>query len=389
MILHFLLREKVYCPFFTRADLLIREMAEYCTESKVELDIIGPGKIIKLNLERELVLLKKALILLILSFVFLGTLVGIGAADTKAEIPPIGGTWDLLGTGTVDECQVKDTGTCTLISHIDSDGYEVVTRVFYEGEIREASGDIVYKSAYSFDPNSGKGVRIDSNPVQFTELDQNDILLNIESSTKATAKVTMGNALEDITDYVFSRDAAPVPVTPPSSLPRIAGTWNSKGKGTWGIRAEQEVTDSGTVVITASTGTDGYEVLTGYSAKGEIKNASGEVLTTYDYSLTSEDFGGELKISTRDFPIVFKDNRITIYIDSGTRLTAGRVGEVEYDSVKPLAETSDVITELMDAEYVLTREAPQPASGSSGCNAAGAVPLAVLLLPLLLLFRKP
>ena len=328
--------------------------------------------------------MKRSLCLLVLTLLILAAAAGSG---TAAGIPRIGGTWNLEGTANFGKGFLTDKGTCSLISHIDSNGYEVVTKAFYEGSYWSASDKIYEKTAFSFDLKPE--VRIDSKIVTFKAPNGGDFTLFIEQETKCSVegKITFyeeGVSTEADVEYTLTRNAAPVPVVPPSSLPRIAGTWKTEGKGTLG---KNKVTDSGRVVITASDGADGYEVLTGFSAKGEIRDDEGNVLDSYEYNLKPEDFGGEMKIMTLRFPLVFHDNRFEITVESGTRLEAARVGEVEYDSVKPLAGASDSITEFMEAEYVLTKEAPQLSSGS-GCNAAGAAPLAVLLLPLLFFFRK-
>lgn len=154
-----------------------------------------------------------------------------------------------------------------------------------------------------------------------------------------------------------------------SSIPHIAGSWNSSEKGEIG---GDLYTGAGTVDIKTRIDAEGYEVITEFSAKGETKDSKGEV-TKYDYKLLSEDVG-EVTIRIRQATVHLDDITFSINIESSEKITAELTGST--------AEGSPI-----KAEATLTRTV-SGGDGGGGCNVGGFSLLALLFIPMVLFNRK-
>ena len=64
-------------------------------------------------------------------------------------IPSLGGSWNVRGEGTWGDLYVYDSGTITIGSYVDTDGYEVVTDFAYSGAIRDGAGNVLLNDNYS------------------------------------------------------------------------------------------------------------------------------------------------------------------------------------------------------------------------------------------------
>ena len=285
----------------------------------------------------------KKFILVFLAFVLVvfGMISESEALTSQSKIPLIHGTWNLSGSGYWGSTPVIDNGTITMVSFINWAGYEVITKFFYEGEIRDRSGTLLLKDSYTLDVELGSGIIVNSMNVRIIGLDQNIYDITLQSGVFASAHRTgyiHGRWVEGY--YTLTKSSAPVQESP-DSIPHIGGTWETNGSGTWdGIR----VTDRGTSILTTYIAPDGYEIVTGYSYVGEIRDSAGNLLQRDNYTLDANDLGGEIRITSKVFPVVIEDNRQTFSIASNSRITSKRIGEV-YGG-------------FVEADYTFTRNVP-------------------------------
>lgn len=63
-----------------------------------------------------------------------------GDAEAASTIPRIGGNWNSTGAGTIGGERFTTRGTASVVSFIDSDGYEVITDISQEYQIFDSQG---------------------------------------------------------------------------------------------------------------------------------------------------------------------------------------------------------------------------------------------------------
>jgi Synergist-CTERM protein sorting domain-containing protein len=66
-----------------------------------------------------------------------------GDAEAASTIPRIGGNWNSTGAGTIGGERFTTRGTASVVSYIDSDGYEVITHMSEVHQIYDAQGSYV------------------------------------------------------------------------------------------------------------------------------------------------------------------------------------------------------------------------------------------------------
>lgn len=156
-----------------------------------------------------------------------------------------------------------------------------------------------------------------------------------------------------------------------NGIPNVQGAWSVNGEGTWG---DIRVFDRGTQTITSYIDSDGYEVITQYSYAGTITDASGAVLLNDNYTLTRENLGGGIKITSRNIILTSSTIRYNITIQDDNLMTAKRTGTTS--------------GRVVDADYTFNRTSSGGGSGGGGCAVSTLSPMFLLLLAPLLLKRK-
>lgn len=78
-------------------------------------------------------------VLFVLGFLFIAAA---GSLDANS-IPKIGGNWNFKGVGKVNYEEFGLRGTASITTYVDSDGYEVITRIEQRGEVFDDFGRIV------------------------------------------------------------------------------------------------------------------------------------------------------------------------------------------------------------------------------------------------------
>ncbi len=120
-------------------------------------------------------------VLFVLGFLFISA-AGILEADS---IPRIGGNWNLNGTAYVAGERGTLRGSAVATSYIDSDGYEVVTKLVRQADVFDSSGRyfesfrVVFAEAFKIASNSFTIIN--------NEGDTSEVI--IESSTRITEKI--------------------------------------------------------------------------------------------------------------------------------------------------------------------------------------------------------
>lgn len=315
-------------------------------------------------------------IFLALILIFCGMLYGSEAFASPDAIPLIRGTWNLSGSGSWGSTQVTDRGTVTLVSYINNAGYEVITKFFYEGIIRDESDNLLLRSSYTLDDELGAGIVVDSMNEIIIGPDSNQYNISLQSGVLASAHRTGVVEEKPVSaDYIFTRNSVPA-IEPPSSIPHIGGTWNVSGTGMWyetGTSQGMRVTDRGQSTFSTTVDSEGYEVLVGMSYTGEVRDGAGNLLFTDSHTISRDELDGGIRITSKNFPVVFQDNREAFAIESSTRTTSIRRGIVHGG--------------IIEADYTYTRGGGD--SGGGGCNTVSISPVAALLLfPFLLLLKK-
>ena len=319
-------------------------------------------------------------IFLALILIFCGMLCGSEAFASPGAIPLIHGTWNLSGSGYWGSTPVTDSGTVTLVSYINNAGYEVITKFFYEGIIRDGNGNLLLRDSYTLDVELGAGIVVDSMTDIIIGLDSNQYNISLQSGVLASAHRT--GVIEGrwvSADYTFTRNSVPA-IEPPSSIPSIGGTWNVSGTGMWyetGTSQGMRVTDRGQSTFSTIVDSEGYEVVVGMSYTGEVRDGAGNLLFTDSHTISRDELDGGIRITSKNFPVVFQDNREAFAIDSSTRTTSIRRGKV--------------LGGIVEANYTYTRGGGDSGGGSGGggCNTVSISPVAALLLfPFLLLLKK-
>jgi len=314
-----------------------------------------------------------------------GMISGSEALTSQSTIPLIHGTWNLSGSGYWGSTPVSDNGTVTLVSYINSAGYEVITKFFYEGVIRDGSGTLITRDSYTLDVELGPGIVVDSINNIIIGLDDNQYNITLQSEVLASAHRTGymdGRWVEG--DYTLTRSSPPA-IEPPSSIPSIGGTWNLSATGLWfetGTSQGIRVTDRGQSTFSTIIDSEGYQVVVEMSYAGEVRDGAGNLLFTDVHTITRDQLGGGIRITSKNFPVVFENNREAFSIVSTSKTTSIRRGRV--------------LGGIVEANYTYTRDvAPTPTptpdggGGGGGCNATSIPPAAALLiLPFLMLLRK-
>jgi hypothetical protein len=206
--------------------------------------------------------------------------------------------------------------------------------------------------------------------------DSNQYNISLQSGVLASAHRTGVVEEKPVSaDYIFTRNSVPA-IEPPSSIPHIGGTWNVSGTGMWyetGTSQGMRVTDRGQSTFSTTVDSEGYEVLVGMSYTGEVRDGAGNLLFTDSHTISRDDLDGGIRITSKNFPVVFQDNREAFAIESSTRTTSIRRGIVHGG--------------IIEADYTYTRGGGD--SGGGGCNTVSISPVAALLLfPFLLLLKK-
>lgn len=106
-------------------------------------------------------------------------------AEAASTIPRIGGNWDLTGAGTLGGVRFTLRGTASVVSHIDSDGYEVLTNISETAQIFDAQGRLVDSGT----ENQNVNYKITSRSFSITNGDVRDSY-TIESDTRVTRRRT-------------------------------------------------------------------------------------------------------------------------------------------------------------------------------------------------------
>lgn len=120
-------------------------------------------------------------VLFVLGFLFIAAA---GSLDAN-PIPRIGGNWNLNGTGSVAGERGTLRGSAVATSYIDSDGYEVVTKLVRQADIFDSSGRYVdsFRAVYA------EPFKITSNSFTINNDDGDTSEVFIESSTRITEKI--------------------------------------------------------------------------------------------------------------------------------------------------------------------------------------------------------
>lgn len=92
-----------------------------------------------------------------------------GDAEAASTIPRIGGNWNSTGAGTIGGERFTTRGTASVVSFIDSDGYEVITDISQEYQIFDSQGRYIEtpKSAGSFSKRRDRSPDGEVNPFRF------------------------------------------------------------------------------------------------------------------------------------------------------------------------------------------------------------------------------
>ena len=108
-----------------------------------------------------------------------------GDAEAASTIPRIGGNWNSTGAGTIGGERFTLRGTASVVSHIDSDGYEVLTNISETAQIFDAQGRLVDSGT----ENQNVNYKITSRSFSITNGDVRDSY-TIESDTRVTRRRT-------------------------------------------------------------------------------------------------------------------------------------------------------------------------------------------------------